>query len=202
MSCAVPERAADYPSATRTPTARPPARGFDRDPSGKEDVVAEPFDALAAALDPPVVVVTVAAAGERAGCLVGFHSQSSIDPRHYAVWLSKANHTYRVALRSDLFAVHFLTAADLDVASHWGSLTGDDVDKFAGVELSTTGAGLPLLLGCPNRIVARRVAVLDDGGDHVCVTGDVLSAETPGPFRPLRLSAVDDIRAGHDPRDA
>ena len=49
----------------------------------------------------------------RAGCLVGFHSQSSIDPRQYAVWLSKANHTYPVALRSELFAVHFLTARQM-----------------------------------------------------------------------------------------
>ena len=40
--------------------------------------------------------------------MVGFHSQCSVDPGRFAVWLSKANHTYGVALRAEVFAVHFL----------------------------------------------------------------------------------------------
>ena len=39
------------------------------------------FDTLMASVDAPMVVVTTAVAGERAGCLVGFHSQSAIDPQ-------------------------------------------------------------------------------------------------------------------------
>ena len=39
------------------------------------------FDSLMASLDGPMAVVTTAVAGERAGCLVGFHAQSAIDPR-------------------------------------------------------------------------------------------------------------------------
>ena len=49
------------------------------------------FKDLIAQLDYPMIVVTTASAGERAGCLVGFHTQSSIDPERFAVWLSKAN---------------------------------------------------------------------------------------------------------------
>ena len=60
------------------------------------------FDALMAQLDQPLVVVTTAAGDERAGCVVGFHVQCSIEPRRVAVWLSKANHTFRVSL----FASH------------------------------------------------------------------------------------------------
>jgi flavin reductase (DIM6/NTAB) family NADH-FMN oxidoreductase RutF len=58
----------------------------------------EGFGAIMSALDTPLVVVTAAQAQEKAGCLVGFHCQSSIEPSRYCVWLSKANHTYRVAL--------------------------------------------------------------------------------------------------------
>jgi flavin reductase (DIM6/NTAB) family NADH-FMN oxidoreductase RutF len=58
------------------------------------------FDALMRSLDPPLIVVTTAVGDERGGCLVGFHAQSSIDPGRYCMWLSKANHTYRLALRS------------------------------------------------------------------------------------------------------
>ena len=40
------------------------------------------FDRLMADADPAMIVLTTAAAGERAGCLVGFHSQISIEPEH------------------------------------------------------------------------------------------------------------------------
>ncbi|HEU4840852.1 MAG TPA: flavin reductase, partial [Ilumatobacteraceae bacterium] len=95
--------------------------------------MADPFSSLSTSVDPAMVVVTVAHDGRRAGCLVGFHSQCSIEPLRYAVWLSKANHTYRVALLADWLGVHFLTADDHDLAERFGGATGDDTDKFAGV---------------------------------------------------------------------
>jgi flavin reductase (DIM6/NTAB) family NADH-FMN oxidoreductase RutF len=58
---------------------------------GDEALVAEhDFNTLMAALDSPLIVVTAADERERAGCLVEFHVQSSIDPQRYCVWLSKA----------------------------------------------------------------------------------------------------------------
>jgi flavin reductase (DIM6/NTAB) family NADH-FMN oxidoreductase RutF len=102
------------------------------------------FSALMASVDPPLIVLTTAAEGERAGCLVGFHAQSSITPQHYCVWLSKANHTYRVGLRAAHFVVHFLTAQDLALAERFGTLTGEDTDKFAGVDFTLDDHGVPL----------------------------------------------------------
>src|SRR3954469_7540195 len=93
------------------------------------------FETLMASADPPLVVVTTVAEGERAGCLVGFHVQSSISPQHYCVWLSKANHTYRVGLRAAHFAVHFLTVDDFAIAERFGTLTGEDTDKFDGIDI-------------------------------------------------------------------
>jgi flavin reductase (DIM6/NTAB) family NADH-FMN oxidoreductase RutF len=156
------------------------------------------FDTLMASLDGPMVVVTTAVAGERAGCLVGFHAQSAIDPERYSVWLSKANQTYRVALRSTHLAVHFLTADDLAVAEHFGTLTGEDADKFADVAFEDGVDGVPLLEACPHRMVVRRVALLDEGGDHVCVTTQCLEATTTGRFTPLRLSQVTHLVPGHE----
>ena len=157
----------------------------------------EAFDSLMTSLDGPMVVVTTAVAGEQAGCLVGFHAQSAIDPQRYCLWLSKANHTYRVALRSTHLAVHFLTRDDLELAEHFGTLTGDDVDKFDGVALHTGVDDVPLLDRCPHRMTVRRVALLDEGGDHVCLTAQCLEAETTGQFEPLRLSHVSDLVPGH-----
>jgi len=62
------------------------------------------FNSLMAALDCPLIVVTTADERERAGCLVEFHAQSSIEPQRYCVWLSKANYTYRVALHSSTWS--------------------------------------------------------------------------------------------------
>lgn len=159
------------------------------------------FGRLMASADPAMIVVTTVAENDPAGCLVGFHAQSSIAAEHYCLWLSKANHTYRTGLRATHFAVHFLTEFDLVVAEWFGTQSGERTDKFAdrgvdgrGVEIDEHG--LPLLRGCPNRMVVERIAMLDDGGDHACFTTRVLSAHSEGPFTPLRLSDVTHLDAG------
>jgi flavin reductase (DIM6/NTAB) family NADH-FMN oxidoreductase RutF len=159
----------------------------------------DPFGILMSSTDPPLIVLTTAAeGGDRAGCLVGFHAQSSIAPQHYCVWLSKANHTYRVSLRAAHFAVHFLTAQDFRLAERFGTLSGDDVDKFSGLDVHLDENGVPLLDSCPNRMSLERIAVLDDGSDHVCVTTRVCSAQARGGFEPLRVSNATQLVPGHD----
>lgn len=158
----------------------------------------ETFNDLMVSADAGLIVVTTAVENEQAGCLVGFHSQSSMSPQQYGFWLSKANHTYRVGLRSAHFAVHFLTAGDLAVAEHFGTLSGEETDKFTGVDVDTADSGVPLLRAVPHRMVVERLTMLDDGGDHVAVTARIASAETTGPFTPLRLSDVGHLDAGRD----
>lgn len=154
------------------------------------------FGQLMASVDPAMIVVTTVAENEPAGCLVGFHAQSSISAEHYCLWLSKANHTYRTGLRATHFAVHFLTESDLSVAEWFGTQSGENTNKFAGVEVDFSEQGVPLLRECPNRLVLERIAVLDDGGDHGCFTTRVLSARSGGPFTPLRLSDVSHLDPG------
>ena len=125
------------------------------------------FTTLMAALDSPLIVVTTADDRERAGCLVEFHGQSSIEPQRYCVWLSKANYTYRVALNSSHLVIHFLSADDLPLAELFGTQTGDTVDKFAGLPVDSGPGGAPVLRQCPNWLAVRRIALLDEGGDHV-----------------------------------
>ena len=161
----------------------------------------DPFDQLMGSLDPAMAVVTAAVGDERAGCLVGFHGQSSIDPHGYGVWISKANHTFGVALRSTTLAVHFLTDADRELARTFGTLTGDRVDKFEDVAWRRGPHGTPVLTGCDHGLVGRKVSVLDEGGDHVVFTLDPVEVWSRGPFTPLRVSDVDDLTPGHDAED-
>lgn len=155
------------------------------------------FGSLMRSLDPALVVVTTATGGERGGCLVGFHAQSSIEPERYSLWLSKANHTYRLALRAQHLAIHFLAEDQLPLAELFGTVSGDDVDKFEGLSTRTGVGDVPLLGDVPHRIEVRRIALLDEGGDHVCVTTEPVTARTAGSFRPLRLSAAADLTPGH-----
>jgi flavin reductase (DIM6/NTAB) family NADH-FMN oxidoreductase RutF len=155
--------------------------------------------ALVRSVNSPLVVVTASANSQTAGCVVGFHTQCSIEPVRYAVWLSKANHTYRVAMFATHVAVHFLDRADHALAARFGGTSGDDVDKFSGVDWSPGPGGAPLLGGCPNRLVMRRTSVWDDGSDHVCFVGEPVQVEIGRPdLVVMRVGDADDIEAGHD----
>lgn len=146
------------------------------------------FDTLRAAVDRPLIVVTMAGQRERAGYLVEFHVQSSIEPQRYCVWLSKANSTHRVALQSSHPVIHFLTADDLPLTELLGTQTGDTVDKFAGLPVDSGPGGAPVLRQCPHWLAVRRITLLDEGGDHVCLTTEPVAVHTAGPFRPQPLS--------------
>jgi flavin reductase (DIM6/NTAB) family NADH-FMN oxidoreductase RutF len=161
------------------------------------------FAAWVAELDAAMIVVTTAAHDERSGCLVGFHGQASIDPPRYAVWLSKANHTYRVLWAAEHVAVHLLGVDDRDLAELFGTETGDEIDKFARCDWEPGPGGVPLLARCQHRFVGRRSALLDDGGDHVCLVLAPVEASTGdgSGIVPLRLSAVVDLEPGHAAAD-
>jgi flavin reductase (DIM6/NTAB) family NADH-FMN oxidoreductase RutF len=156
------------------------------------------FDELVAQLDPAMVIVTTSDGVERGGCLVGFHAQSSIEPERYVVWLSKANHTYRVALHGEHVAVHFLDESDLDLATLFGTTSGDEIDKFGQCAWEPGPDGVPLLAACGNRFVARRSALLDEGGDHVCLVVEPTESWSTGTLRPLRLSVAKRLDPGHE----
>ncbi len=156
----------------------------------------EAFAALSAALDYPMFVVTAAAGDDRAGCLVGFATQCSMDPVRFVVFLSRQNRTCRVAQRSDALAVHVLGGEQRALAELFGARTGDDIDKFARCGWTPGLEGVPLLVDCPNRLVGRVVGTVD-GGDHVGFVLDVVEASSADPGPPLMFQQVRDLEPGH-----
>jgi flavin reductase (DIM6/NTAB) family NADH-FMN oxidoreductase RutF len=151
---------------------------------------------IAAELEYPMAVVTTASDGERAGCLIGFASQCSIDPPLIVVWLSKANRTTRVASAASSLLVHFLARDDRPLAELFGGETGDEIDKFARCEWEDGPDGLPLLTGC-SRWVAGHVVDRFSTGDHVghlLRLFDGAAGEWTGM---LGFQAVKDIEPGH-----
>lgn len=154
-------------------------------------------------MDPALVVVTTAAADERAGCLVGFHCQCSIEPEQYATWISKANRTCQVAVQAEWLAVHYLDHTQQALAAHFGELTGDSVDKFASVPWTPGPDGVPLLDECPDRLLLRRLVLIDPpGADHLCIVSSVVEASFGERVGPYRLTDAEGMTPGHEAEEA
>ncbi|MEU7648145.1 flavin reductase family protein [Streptomyces huasconensis] len=167
------------------------------------DMDDEDMAAFTALANPSVYVITAAAAdGQRAGCLVGFASQCSLQPVRFAVWLSKANHTYRVALAARTLTVHLLPRNRHDLATRFGSLCSAETDKFDGLAWREGPEGA-LVLTDALAWFTGRIHDRYDGGDHVAFVLDPIAAHTKAAAddqshqAALTLHDAGDITAGH-----
>ena len=158
-----------------------------------------PFDAIISGLEYPMIVATVTADGERAGCLVGFSTQCSIDPARYAVFISKQNHTFRVATRAEMLVVHILRRGDKQLARIFGEETGDAVSKFEQCSWHAGPGGAPVLDSCD--WFAGRILERVDAGDHVLHILDITDEgrATRTDQGVLGFQDVRDLEAGHHP---
>ena len=156
------------------------------------------FETIVGRLDYPMFVATTAGAGgERAGCLVGFATQVSIDPARFLVCVSDKNRTYRVLREADAMAVHVVPADAADLVELFGGETGDEADKFARCEWRPGPEGLPVLARCPSWFAGRivdRVAL----GDHVGHVVEPFDGEAgyDGPAFPF--SRAKRVEPGHE----
>jgi len=156
----------------------------------------ESFHTLLANVDYPMFVVTAAAHGSRAGCLVGFVTQCSMDPPRLLVLLSKINRTYRLSLETDILVVHFLHESNYDLAVLFGEKTGDEVDKFTACQWQEGPQRTPVLRGTRGWVAGSILARLD-AGDHVAHLLKVNTAMTDVPGPPLAFQSVREIEPGH-----
>jgi len=156
------------------------------------------YDELVARLDYPMAIVTTTAGDERAGCLVGFWTQCSIDPPRHLVCISDKNHTHRVLDRgADAMVVHVVPADGGALAELFGGETGDDADKFARCEWAPGPEALPVLEACPSWFAARIVDHFPLG-DHVGYVVEPFEVRADYDGEPYRLSRAKNIEPGHE----
>lgn len=153
----------------------------------------EAFDRIVSSLDYPMFVVSAASGDDADACLVGFTSQCSIDPPRFAVFLSKANHTYDVALGAEVLVVHRLRADQFEIAEHFGGTSAyDDPHKLSGCSWTPGPGGSPVIDGCD--WFAGRVLQRLDAGDHVMfhlepIDGNARETEQLGSQEALEIDA-------------
>jgi flavin reductase (DIM6/NTAB) family NADH-FMN oxidoreductase RutF len=157
------------------------------------------FTRLVAELEYPMYVVTAAADGERAGCLVGFATQTSIHPPRFLVCISDKNHTLPVAERATVLAVHVLSdePRERELAELFGHETGDQTDKFERTPWREGPDGVPLLDEIPNRFVGRVAERLPVLGDHVGFLLEPVGAEHGEHVDELGYQEAKGIEPGH-----
>jgi flavin reductase (DIM6/NTAB) family NADH-FMN oxidoreductase RutF len=159
-------------------------------------VSTEDFNDFAGLLDYPMFVVTTTDGTELSGCLVGFTTQTSIDPPRFLVCLSQQNHTHGVARGADLLAVHVLDDDQHDLAELFGGETGDRTDKFSRCEWTAGPGGVPVLADCPAYVVGRVLEQLPVG-DHTGFLLEPVEVEVDRDGDPLTLEDAQDVEAGH-----
>ncbi|HVF05581.1 MAG TPA: flavin reductase family protein [Frankiaceae bacterium] len=155
------------------------------------------FEGFVGGLDYPMYVVTAFDGTTRAGCLVGFTTQCSIDPPRFLVCVSVNNHTHAVAAGAEAVAVHLLRAEQHDVAELFGSGCGAEVDKFARVSWAPGPEGVPVLADCAGWFAGRVLARLRLG-DHTGLLVEPVAGRAPSEgAETLRFAHVHDLEPGH-----
>ena len=152
---------------------------------------------LVTELDYPMFIVTTAAGGEQAGCLVGFGTQCSIDPARFLVCISDKNRTHRVALRAQALVVHLVPADARALAELFGGQTGDEVDKFERVGWRPGPEGIPVLDECENWF-AGRILGSHSVGDHRAFLLEPFAAHSDAGERPFTFHRARTIDPGHE----
>ena len=160
------------------------------------DAAAEAFEAFVSALDASMVVVTVSRRGRRAGCLVGFSTQGSIDPPRFVVCVSKANATSRVARRARYVGVHQLGAGQQELARLFGEQSGDWTDKFESCRWHADVHDVPVLDDAPAWFVGRVVSRIGLG-DHTALVLAPVSGGRRRDEPPFMMRAAESFDAGH-----
>jgi flavin reductase (DIM6/NTAB) family NADH-FMN oxidoreductase RutF len=156
------------------------------------------FNRLMAQLDYPMFIVTTAAGGERAGCLVGFASQVSIDPPRFLAGLSVKNRTFRVASEAEVLVVHLVPQEAEELAELFGGETGDETDKFAQCRWRPGPAGAPVLTDLENWF-AGLIVGRHDLGDHRGFLLEPIEGQAGESEAGLTFRRAKGIEPGHEP---
>ncbi len=160
--------------------------------------MADDFIRLVNRIDYPMFIVTACGLGERAGCLVGFATQTSIRPGRFLVCLSEKNHTYRVAHAAEFLGVHVVERGQDELAELFGGETGDVVDKLARCSWTAGPGGTPVLDACRAWFVGR-IAERRRLGDHMGFLLEPVAAGAPDDLDELTFHRARWIEPGHPP---
>jgi len=117
-------------------------------------------------------VVGVAHEGRRDAFTAGWITQVSFRPLLLALSINPEHASYPLLVAGGGFTVNVLRRGQLELARHFGTLSGRDIDKLAGGRWAQGPGGAPVLLDAAACLECR-VADRHPAGDHELVVGQV-----------------------------
>lgn len=121
----------------------------------------------------PVAVVTSVHDGAPAGTTISAFASLSMSPPMILISLDKGSETLELITRSQTFGLNILASDQHGTALAFAKKGG--VGKFSGIRWDIDGE-IPRIAGAAGW-VACRVDRFVEGGDHVIVLGNVVTAE-------------------------
>jgi len=145
------------------------------------------FDEALHLMPAPVTIIGVRAGAELGGLTAAWVTRVSVDPPLLVVAVGHERRTWELLAAADEFSVSVLRENQVAVARLFGLHSRRDIDKWAETGHDRLGDGVPALSDCAARYLCRLVDRFTTG-DHDCIVGEIVSAETMagGPALPMR----------------
>ncbi|MEP6574007.1 MAG: flavin reductase family protein [Gemmatimonadota bacterium] len=131
-----------------------------------------------------VYVIGVAWEGKSNAFTAAWVTQTSFDPLYLALNVHTGNFSYPLVKASGAFVVNVLAEGQIELARQFGTRSGRDGDKLAGVRWQPAGNGAPILLDALAHIECRVVSATP-AGDHEVLIAHATGGLVHRPGSPL-----------------
>jgi flavin reductase (DIM6/NTAB) family NADH-FMN oxidoreductase RutF len=135
-----------------------------------------------------VYVIGVADDARRSGFTAAWLTQVSFDPLLVALSVNPGHASWPLLLAGGGFLVNVLSREQLHLARHFGTRSGRDTDKLAGITWRPGPAGAPILDGALAYLDCRLTQRVP-AGDHEIVIARPVAGEILRPDAPPLLYA-------------
>ena len=138
------------------------------------------IESLFRRLSSGVYVVGAAHDAERGAFTAAWVMQTSYDPLLLVVSINPEHATYPLVRASRAFTVNVLKSGRIDLVRRFGTQSGRDVDKLAGVSWREGRSGAPIL---DDALASFECDVIESvsAGDHDLVVGRVVAGAVTDP---------------------
>lgn len=148
-------------------------------------------------------VVSAAADGSRAGCIINTAVQVTSTPPRISVAVNKENVTSSVISSAKAFALTVIDqTADMPYIGNFGFRTSSNYDKFAKYETRETALGMPYVPEHAAALFSCRLIDTVDVGTHLLSIGEVEDAERLSDETPLTYDYYHKVLKGKTPPKA
>lgn len=105
-------------------------------------------------------------------------TQISFDPRLLGIVIQKTAHSFKLIIESGVFVINIFNREDAELIKPIAKSRVKNPEKMKGIKFnSSPKVGCPILDGAAGYLECKVVDVLDFGGDHNLVIGEILNGD-------------------------